>query len=108
MESRCANSLCGLRVFASLRFRKHHVMISIDSILEANVVPDPLIRLGIRHLLAETLREKTCANVELQRAALLAHIAGLKQSAIAVQTRDANEQHYEVPTRFTSSASGVG
>ncbi len=75
-------------------------MISIDSILEANVVPDPLIRLGIRHLLAETLREKTCANVELQRAALLAHIAELKQSPIAVQTRDANEQHYEVPTRF--------
>ena len=75
-------------------------MISIDSLLEANVVPDPLIRLGIRHLLAETLREKTCANVELQRAALLAHIHGLKSSPIAVQTRDANEQHYEVPTRF--------
>ena len=75
-------------------------MISIDSILEANIVPDPLIRLGIRHLLTETLREKTCANVELQRAALLAHIGGLKKSPIAIQTRDANEQHYEVPTRF--------
>jgi cyclopropane-fatty-acyl-phospholipid synthase len=75
-------------------------MISIDSILEANVVPDPLIRLGIRHLLGETLREKTSAGVEAQRAALLTHIAGLKQSPIAIQTRDANEQHYEVPTRF--------
>jgi cyclopropane-fatty-acyl-phospholipid synthase len=75
-------------------------MISLDSILEANVVPDPLIRLGIRHLLAETLREKTTASVEEQRAALLAHIAGLKQSPIAIKTRDANEQHYEVPTRF--------
>jgi cyclopropane-fatty-acyl-phospholipid synthase len=30
----------------------------------------------------------------------MAHIAELKQSPIAVQTRDANEQHYEVPTRF--------
>ena len=75
-------------------------MISIDSILEANVVPDPLLRLGIRRLLGETLREKTCANVELQRAALLAHIDGLKKSPIAIQTRDANTQHYEVPTRF--------
>ena len=75
-------------------------MISLDSIIEANVVPDPLIRLGIRHLLAETLREKTCASVELQRAALLAHIDGLKKMPIAVQTRDANEQHYEVPTCF--------
>ena len=75
-------------------------MISIDSILEANVIPDPLIRLGIRHLLGETLREKTGANVELQRAALLAHVAGLQGMPIAIQTRDANEQHYEVPTRF--------
>ena len=75
-------------------------MISIDSILETSVVPDPLLRLGIRHLLGATLREKTCANGELQRAALLAHIDGLKKSPIAVQTRAANEQHYEVPTRF--------
>ena len=75
-------------------------MINLDSILEAHVVPDPLIRLGIRHLLAETLREKMAANVELQRAELLVHIDGLKQSPIAIQTRDANEQHYEVPTRF--------
>ena len=75
-------------------------MISIDSILEANVVPDPLIRLGIRHLLGETLREKTCASMELRCAALLAHIAGLKEMPIAIRTGDANEQHYEVPTRF--------
>jgi len=75
-------------------------MLNLDSILEANVVPDALLRAGIRHLLSETLREKTAPNVEAQRAQLMAHIAGLKASAIAVQTRDANEQHYEVPTRF--------
>jgi cyclopropane-fatty-acyl-phospholipid synthase len=38
--------------------------------------------------------------VEAQRAQLMAHVAGLKSSPIAVQTKDANEQHYEVPTRF--------
>ena len=75
-------------------------MISIEQLLESNIVPDPLIRIGIRHLLAETLREKKCANVELQKAALHAHIEGLKASPIAIQTRDANEQHYEVPTQF--------
>ena len=75
-------------------------MINLDSILEANVVPDALIRVGIRHLLGETLREKTAPDVEAQRATLMAHISGLKASPIAVQTRDANEQHYEVPTRF--------
>src|SRR6186997_2497109 len=75
-------------------------MINLDAILEANVVPDSLIRIGIRHLLGETLREKTAPSVEAQRAQLMAHVAGLKASPIAVQTADANEQHYEVPTRF--------
>ncbi|MEQ1861111.1 MAG: cyclopropane-fatty-acyl-phospholipid synthase family protein [Chthoniobacteraceae bacterium] len=75
-------------------------MINLDTILEANVVPDALIRAGIRHLLAETLREKTAPDVEAQRARIMAHVAELKAMPIAVQTRDANEQHYEVPTRF--------
>src|SRR5262245_54231920 len=75
-------------------------MINLDSILEANVVPDALIRVGIRHLLAETLREKTAPSVEAQRAQLMEYITGLKAAPIAVQTAAANEQHYEVPTRF--------
>jgi cyclopropane-fatty-acyl-phospholipid synthase len=75
-------------------------MINLDSILEANVIPDALIRVGIRHLLSETLREKTAPNLEAQRAQLMAHVSELKASPIAIQTRDANEQHYEVPTRF--------
>jgi len=81
-------------------------MISIDSILEANVVPDPLIRLGIRRLLGETLREKCAGGVEERHARLQAHIDGLRQSPIAIQTRAANEQHYEVPTRFYQCALG--
>jgi cyclopropane-fatty-acyl-phospholipid synthase len=75
-------------------------MLNIDQLLESNVVPDPLIRIGIRRLLAETLREKKQPDVETQQAALMAHLDGLRNSPIAVQTRDANEQHYEVPTRF--------
>lgn len=81
-------------------------MISIDSILEANVVPDPLIRLGIRHLLGQTLREKCGGSVEERQALLQAHIDGLRQSPIAIQTHAANEQHYEVPTSFYQSALG--
>jgi cyclopropane-fatty-acyl-phospholipid synthase len=81
-------------------------MISIDSILEANVVPDPLIRLGIRHLLGETLREKCAGGVEERQARLQAHIDGLRRSPIATQTQAANEQHYEVPTRFYQCALG--
>jgi cyclopropane-fatty-acyl-phospholipid synthase len=81
-------------------------MLNIEQLLETNIVPEALVRLGIRHLLAETLREKKCASIELQKAALLAHVAGLKQSPIAIQTRDANEQHYEVPTQFYQYALG--
>lgn len=73
---------------------------TLDQLLETDSVPDPLIRFGIRYLLGQTLREKRAATAELRRQALMEHIAGLKQSAIAVQTRAANEQHYEVPTAF--------
>jgi len=82
-------------------------MIKLDSILEANVVPDPLLRLGIRHLLGETLREKCGGSIEVRQAALQAHIDGLRRSPIAIQTRAANEQHYEVPTRFYQYALGA-
>lgn len=75
-------------------------MLNLDQLLEANIVPDPLIRIGIRHLLGETLREKGAANVEQQQEQLNQYIAGLDESPIAINTSDANEQHYEVPTRF--------
>jgi cyclopropane-fatty-acyl-phospholipid synthase len=75
-------------------------MISIDQLLEADVIPDWLIRFGIRRLLRETLREKRGANAQERQMALVSHIDGLKKSPIAVQTAAANEQHYEVPTSF--------
>lgn len=75
-------------------------MINPDHLLETNLVPDTLIRAGIRRLLANTLREKSHPGVEAQRAALLQYVADLKKRGIAEQTQAANEQHYEVPTRF--------
>ena len=76
------------------------MIISIDSLLKANLLPDPPIRIGIRRLLAQTLREKTLPSIDAQRAAILTHVDELKRSPIAVQTLAANQQHYEVPTRF--------
>jgi cyclopropane-fatty-acyl-phospholipid synthase len=75
-------------------------MISLDQLLETNALPDRLLRIGIRRLLKQTLREKRGGGVTARGAALQAHIDGLKKSPIAVQTGAANEQHYEVPTRF--------
>ena len=72
----------------------------IDSLLERNLLPDFLLRFGIRRLLAQRLREEDKGGVEAQRAHLQALIAELRRSPIAIATAAANEQHYEVPTRF--------
>ncbi|MFZ9745285.1 MAG: SAM-dependent methyltransferase [Opitutaceae bacterium] len=66
----------------------------IDTLLERNLLPDPLLRWGIRRLLAQRLREET---VRYQREA---YVADLRTRPIAEDTRAANEQHYEVPTEF--------
>ena len=72
----------------------------IDSLLERNLLPDPLLRFGIRRLLAQRLREEDKCSAEAQRAHLQALIDELRRSPIAIETAAANEQHYEVPTRF--------
>jgi len=75
-------------------------MISLDDLLARNLLPDAAIRIGIRNLLGKKLREETHAGVEARSEALAAFIAGLKASPIAIKTRAANDQHYEVPTGF--------
>jgi cyclopropane-fatty-acyl-phospholipid synthase len=74
--------------------------ISLDALLERNLLPDWLLRIGIRRLLRERLREENKGNAVDQQAHLLKLIAELKQSPIAIDTTAANTQHYEVPTRF--------
>ncbi len=66
----------------------------IDSLLEKNLLPDWLVRIGIRRLLAQRIREETT------RYAREAYVADLKTRALAEQIAAANEQHYEVPTPF--------
>lgn len=66
----------------------------IDSLLEKNLLPDGLVRFGIRRLLASRIREET---TRYDRAA---YVADLRGRALAEQTAAANEQHYEVPTPF--------
>jgi cyclopropane-fatty-acyl-phospholipid synthase len=74
--------------------------ISLDALLEKNLLPDWLIRIGIRRLLRERLRDENQGSAEAQQIHLLKLIAELKQSPVAVETIAANTQHYEVPTRF--------
>jgi cyclopropane-fatty-acyl-phospholipid synthase len=66
----------------------------IDSLLEKDLLPDALIRIGIRRLLAQRIHEESA------RYDAAAYVADLRTRPIAEETRAANEQHYEVPTAF--------
>jgi len=71
-----------------------------DKLIEKNKVPDFLLRQGIRKLLKQRLADENKGDVEAQQAHLVALIDKLRASPIAVNTVDANQQHYEVPTKF--------
>ncbi len=78
----------------------------LDSLLESNWLPDWLIRLGIRRLLAERLQRENKGGLELQQSHFRQFVAMLKHSPIAVNTPDANQQHYEVPAGFFQNVLG--
>jgi len=71
-----------------------------DKLLENDKLPDAALRIGIRKLLKQRLDDETLGNEELQQEKFMDLIAELKASDIAVNTADANEQHYELPTEF--------
>ncbi|HVS51985.1 MAG TPA: cyclopropane-fatty-acyl-phospholipid synthase family protein [Opitutaceae bacterium] len=72
----------------------------IDTLLEKERLPDALVRLGIRRLLAQRLRD------ESHRYDRASYVADLKTRAIAEQTGAANDQHYEVPAAFYQACLG--
>jgi cyclopropane-fatty-acyl-phospholipid synthase len=69
-------------------------------LLERGLVPDRLIRLGIRRLLRARLRAEDQGSPEANRAREAELVATLKASPVAIHTADANQQHYELPSRF--------
>ena len=73
---------------------------SLIPIVYSNIIPDALIRFGIRMRLRDQLillKEADCEsdiNVKMQI------VSELKLMPVAIKTDDANDQHYEVPTAF--------
>ncbi|MBL0281594.1 MAG: class I SAM-dependent methyltransferase [Bacteroidetes bacterium] len=72
----------------------------MDNLLTKDVIPDFLIRQNIRKLLRQRLIDETKPNQELQQQHLMRIVDELKNSPIAIETKAANEQHYELPTAF--------
>ncbi len=67
---------------------------------ERGLLPDRLLRIGIRALLRERLQELAAADAEPAMDLHQAFLAEARRSPIAVETAAANRQHYEVPARF--------
>ncbi len=72
----------------------------IDTLLTAGLVPDAVIRLGIRRLLRQRLREESEGGLEAAHERFRRHLEAWTAGPIAVHTQAANDQHYEVPPRF--------
>ncbi|MBC7485362.1 MAG: class I SAM-dependent methyltransferase [Cytophagaceae bacterium] len=70
------------------------------SLLEKDLIPDFLIRKGIRDLLKQRIKDETNPDLEVQQQHFMDLLKTFQSSAIAVETKAANEQHYEVPTEF--------
>jgi cyclopropane-fatty-acyl-phospholipid synthase len=73
---------------------------------EAERFPDPLLRLGIRRLVRQRLKDERLDDPEAQSERYQRLVAELRGSHIALDTDLANQQHYEVPAGFYAAVLG--
>ena len=73
---------------------------SLIALAERGLIPDLLVRRGIRHLLEQRLASLPLQGEEAEGAYLAEFISDMASSPIALLPEKANEQHYEVPADF--------
>lgn len=73
---------------------------AVLSVVERGILPDTLVRTGIRALLRERLTEIGAGNCEMAGALTDAFVAEMDASPVALLPEQANRQHYEVPSAF--------
>jgi cyclopropane-fatty-acyl-phospholipid synthase len=69
----------------------------VEHVVDSGLVPEPLLRAGIRAVCALRLRHERRGDPDARHAAL---VDQLRASDLAIATAAANEQHYEVPAAF--------
>lgn len=69
-------------------------------LVEAGLVPDPIIRRGIHKIDSDHLKKYRSKSPEELGAELNALIRDMKNSPMALYTDEANRQHYELPAEF--------
>lgn len=70
---------------------------NLTELADKRLLPDFLIRIGIRRLLAQRLRQERS---ESKEESIDAFVEELKSSPVAIDTDKANEQHYELPSEY--------
>jgi len=73
---------------------------------EQGLVPDAVIRAGIRRLCKQRLVEIQTGDAETASAAFEKFVADMNTAELAPLPHKANEQHYEVPAAFYAAALG--
>lgn len=73
---------------------------TITDLAERSLIPDTLIRYGMRRLMQKRLDTHYSSDIEAQTKAYRDLLATLRESPVAINTNAANQQHYEVPAAF--------
>ncbi|MGQ9921211.1 MAG: SAM-dependent methyltransferase [Desulfobacca sp.] len=76
------------------------------ALAERGVLPDPLVRLGIRQLCRRRLAKERRRELASDGEYLQRFLEELRRSPVAVEVTAANEQHYEVPPAFFQQVLG--
>ena len=78
----------------------------MTDLADRGILPDQLIRMGIRHLDRQRLKaERRESDDDLKRATEI-FVTEMNSSPIAIQTQKANDQHYELPPAFFEKVLG--
>ena len=74
---------------------------------ERGLLPDALLRLGIRRQCEDRLRAESAGGPEAQAERFRQRIEQLRHSPVAIHTDAANAQHYELPPAFFRACLGA-
>lgn len=74
--------------------------LALYDLLSTGLVPEPLIRIGIRQMLKQKLKDLASLDGNLPHVRTQLFAEELKTYPIAIETDSANTQHYEVPSEF--------
>ena len=78
----------------------------IEALLDRGLVPETLVRSGIRWIVKERLREQSAGGVEAQSDRFTALTQWLREAPVADTPGAANAQHYELPAAFFAQILG--